>query len=285
VASSSAIFTGPSQLKIACALVPLVKFVMWILYPIAGPLAKLLDWLLHDHDDGDSDDVEHTKSTSAAYTRGELAALIRIQYEERMAAKKKRKRLVQEGAAAVVLAGDHVGGLDFTARKSLRATKSQLAHEASVLSLESHQNSVAPSEADGKIDRDSLHVDEVVMIEGALKMNTKTAIDVFTSYRKVFCVPSNMILDEKNLVKVYASGFTRIPVHEPGSRTAVIGTLMTKQLIVVDSNEARPVGTLPLRTPRCVGPETPLVRLVNMFQTGGSGSRGGVSAVSYCRLK
>ena len=121
------------------------------------------------------------------------------------------------------------------------------------------------------------------MIEGALKMNTQTAIDVYTRYRDVFCIPSDMPLTESNLVHIYASGHTRIPVHRPGNRTAVCGILMTKQLIVVNSDKNRQVGTLPLRTPRCVGPSTSLVTLVNLFQTGGKGSRGGHLALVCAR--
>jgi len=285
----SAIFTGPNQIQIACALVPCVKFVMWILYPVAGPLARLLDWLLHDHGDGDHDDGEHTPSTSAAYTRGELAALIRIQYEERMAVKKRRKQFIQD---ELVLNGDHVGALDFTQhhehRKSLRAAKHQIDHRASLYSepdddsktINSTIHSVASS---SKESRESLHVDEVSMIEGALKMSTKTAIDVFTSFRKVYAIPSNMLLTERNMVRIYSSGFTRIPVYEPGKKTAIVGVLMTKKLIVVDSREARPVSTLPLQIPRCVSPGTPLVVLVNMFQTGGRGGKGGHLALVCAR--
>ena len=288
----SAIFTGPNQIQIACALVPCVKFVMWILYPVAGPLARLLDWLLHDHGDGDHDggDGEHTPSTSAAYTRGELAALIRIQYEERMAVKKRRKQFIQD---ELVLPGDHVGALDFTQhhehRKSVRAAKHQIEHRTSVYSepdddsktIASTIRSVASSTKESR--DESLHVDEVSMIEGALKMSTKTAIDVFTSFRKVYAIPSDMLLTERNMVRIYSSGFTRIPVYEPGTKTAIVGVLMTKKLIVVDSREARPVSTLPLQIPRCVSPGTPLVVLVNMFQTGGRGGKGGHLALVCAR--
>ena len=121
------------------------------------------------------------------------------------------------------------------------------------------------------------------MIEGALKMSTKTAIDVFTSFRKVYAIPSDMLLTERNMVRIYSSGFTRIPVYEPGAKTAIVGVLMTKKLIVVDSREARPVSTLPLQIPRCVSPGTPLVVLVNMFQTGGRGGKGGHLALVCAR--
>ena len=71
-----------NQLYIASALVPLVRVALFVLAPLAWPIAKLLDCLLHSDDD----------ESNEAYKRGELSALIRIQYEERLAAKRKRKQ-------------------------------------------------------------------------------------------------------------------------------------------------------------------------------------------------
>lgn len=259
----SAIFTGPQQINIAVWLLPLVRFVMWVLYPIAGPIAKLLDYLLH------SDEGEHG---TASYTRSELAALIRIQYEERLTNKKKRKSQNQ-------ILGDHIGGLDFTPaitnrNKSLRALKHQKLHELEALyKLDSGPVS-------NKVD---IHQDEVTMVEGALQMNTKVAMDVFTPHRKVFSIPFDMELNERNMVKIYASGFTRVPVHEPGDKTAIVGILMTRSLIVVNPQLGRPVSTLPLRSPRCVSPAAPLVHVLNMMQSGGAGAKGGHLALVCAR--
>lgn len=50
--------------------------------------------------------------------------------------------------------------------------------------------------------------------------------------------------------------------------SAIRGVLMTKQLIVIDSSDQRPVSTLPLFTPACVSPKKNLVDLINMFQAG-----------------
>jgi hypothetical protein len=131
---------------------------------------------------------------------------------------------------------------------------------------------------------DALHADEVTMAIGALQMQTKVALDVFTSMRNVFCIPSDMLLTERNMVKIYASGYSRIPVYQAElGRHAILGTLVTRLLIVVNPREARPVSTLPLRTPRCVGPAMPLVDLLNMMQSGGKGSTGGHLALVCAR--
>jgi Mg2+/Co2+ transporter CorB len=61
----SAYFTGPNQLQTASRFLPLVQAAMCLLYPVAGPIAKLLDWLLHDDNDDESEyahgDVERAK--------------------------------------------------------------------------------------------------------------------------------------------------------------------------------------------------------------------------------
>lgn len=266
----SAIFTGPNQMQIATALLPLVKTVLWVLYPLAGPIAGLLDWILHDHDGSEDGDDTHS---SATYTRGELSALIRIQYEERVASKLKRK------AAKQLVAGDHVGGLDFTPKMdtiqqlSLRAAKNQMANADGEFYFGQQRNQPMPS----------IHQDEVTMVEGALQMSTKVALDVFTPMRRVFSISSDMILTEQNMVKIYAAGFTRVPVYEEGRPHAIVGIIMTKFLIVVNPGENRAVATLPLRTPLCVAPSMPLVHLLNLLQKGGQGNKGGHLALVCAR--
>jgi CBS domain containing-hemolysin-like protein len=363
----SAIFTGPNQIRIAHSLVPLVRLVLWLLYPIAGPIAALLDRLLHHHhhdaDDDDDDNDDGNKSTthqSASFTRGELAALIRIQYEERVAMKRKmkqrKKRVTQNDSTTLSTFSTSsasvqvVGALDFTPRQilmnaatdrqSIRALKNQVERNSSssngtvTISTIYENDTVPPRLApsnhvknngntgsdpvlvppvpmhlpyreessdellytytdtqvhDSNRDHDvrwhdhSIHRDEVMMMEGALQMQTKVALDVYTPVRRVFSIPSNMKLNERNIVKIYASGYSRIPVHLPDHKTAIIGILVTKHLIVVDPKEDRPVYTLPLRTPRCVSPSMPLVDVLNMFQSGGHASWGGHLALVCAR--
>jgi len=44
-----AICTGPEQVRIAAMVSPLTKGLMWFTYPISYPIAKLLDYLLGEH--------------------------------------------------------------------------------------------------------------------------------------------------------------------------------------------------------------------------------------------
>ncbi|GMF21244.1 unnamed protein product [Phytophthora lilii] len=65
----SAVFTGPNQLRIAAALTPGVKVLMAVVFPLAYPISKLLDWWIGaDHD-------------AAQYKRNELKALVALQRE------------------------------------------------------------------------------------------------------------------------------------------------------------------------------------------------------------
>jgi CBS domain containing-hemolysin-like protein len=361
----SAVFTGPNKIAIASRLTPVVKTVMCLLYPLAYPIAKLLDHVLHEGDDSDGSGGGGGGSSDSAFNRGELSALVRIQYEERLASKTQRRKERQTAAASGGSCHDprhaaqqqqqrqssfhdlsfhpnHVGGLDFTSsirsstrdiRSEVRATKRQISRrsfstfadddngqeDGSVLVREAgfmfladpstgHRHS---SGRERRSDGDprtaysferlpSIHMDEVAMVEGALQMKTKMAFDVLTPLHRVFSVPLSMILDEHNVVRIYSSGFSRVPVYDditttatttittassspssihsqkkkqqlqttPTLKTAIRGILMTRQLMVINSEEERPLATVPLLIPLCVSPKLNLVDLLNLFQKG-----------------
>lgn len=79
----SAIFSGPNKLAVSSRLAPVVKILLLILYPLAWPIGKLLDKVLHEDDD---------EGFMQKYNRKELSALVRLQYEERQASKLRMKR-------------------------------------------------------------------------------------------------------------------------------------------------------------------------------------------------
>jgi len=66
----ASILTGPKQLQIAANLVPLVYVVLFVFFPIAWPISKLLDLIIgHDSD-------------ITMYNRKEIATLMWLQHEE-----------------------------------------------------------------------------------------------------------------------------------------------------------------------------------------------------------
>lgn len=290
----SAIFTGPNQLALASSLTPVVKFFLIVLYPIAGPIAKLLDILLHDEEE------------MAAYNRGELSALVRIQYEERLASKRKKRamrhqaevdlarKLERESKPAASplnfcnVVQDHRASLkEQDAHDIMHAIRPFFAKPERALSFTSDGSTstrytLTGHQFDGRASTvsemggdDSIHIDEVMIVEGALQMKTKVALDIMRPKRLVFCIPLDTILDEAAVVGIYSSGFSRIPVYVGTNRSSIIGTLITKQLIVVNPEDRRPLNTLPLYRPAVVPPSIRLVDLLNLMQKGGGGQRGG----------
>jgi metal transporter CNNM len=123
---------------------------------------------------------------------------------------------------------------------------------------------------------------EIQVVQGALNMKTRVAMDVYTPIRNMFAVPSDMILNKANMTKIYANGYSRVPVYEAASEDStdatfeyadlchVKGVLMTRQLILIDWDDERKVGTLPIQTPPCVSPRMNLVDLLHLLQNGGS---------------
>ena len=76
----SAYFTGKDQLKIAYHLIPILRFVILMTAPVSYPISFLMDKFFHDGDDRSS------------FNRGELSALVRIQYEERLASHRQNSK-------------------------------------------------------------------------------------------------------------------------------------------------------------------------------------------------
>ena len=78
----------------AANLVPLAKAIMLVLSPVAVPIARLLDRVLHEGG-GKEEEVEHVLGMGDVtegnyYNRNELSVLVRIQYESQLAAKRRR---------------------------------------------------------------------------------------------------------------------------------------------------------------------------------------------------
>ncbi|KAL3785257.1 hypothetical protein HJC23_002712 [Cyclotella cryptica] len=327
----SAFFTGPDQVKVAAKLVPMVKVVMALLSPLAIPIASLLDKVLHEdggHGGGSNvdsgavasngEEMEEEDVTGGNYyNRGELSALVRIQYEAQVAAKRKNKMANQ----SLMLAK---AGTLSTHSKEFPEVTSQLSNVSMNSSPSNGKNSRHTHREIRSIGRDLtqnaslrgddkrplqiipyIHADEITMIEGALAMTTKVAADICTPLRRVFALPSDTVLDEDCMVKIWSRGFSRIPVYRPSTDTqesvasstidaprtglfhevetsSIIGVLLTRQLIVLNPEERRPITTIPLVPPPCIAPSVHLVDLINLFQAGGGRGKGGLHLAVVC---
>jgi len=247
---------------------------MFILSPLAVPIAKVLDKVLnedvghdgnHHNNPSNGEEEEEDVTGGNYYNRGELSALVRIQYEAQVAAEQRKQNTPLQGLTHQSSSGSstHIH------------THNQIRAIGEELSTPKDQRT---------INRQKIHQDEITMIEGALAMTTKIAADVCTPMRRVYALPSDTVMDEDTMVKIWSRGFSRIPVyssiHEDASR--IIGVLLTRQLIVVNPEEKRPITTLPLPPPPCVEPSVNLVDLINTFQAGGGRGKSGLHLAIVC---
>jgi len=248
-----------------------MNFFLWISYPFAKPLALLLDHLVHQGTDPADDE---------GYHRGELSALVRIQQEQDVARVKGiagRSAHIKNLSHAVtpqrgLFTTSSTPNWSDVKNELLEAVKGRVRTNSMEeideaydhYDEESHIASVAPP----------LHPTEVDVIEGALQMKTKLAMDVFTPLNKLYAIPETMTLDKSNISNVYGQGFSRVPVYVPDpddehNQTRVLGYLVTRSLIMVDWDDNRAVSTLALQRPVCVNPRINLVDLLHILQSEG----------------
>eukprot|EP00591_Stephanopyxis_turris_P005262 CAMPEP_0195522164 /NCGR_PEP_ID=MMETSP0794_2-20130614/20080_1 /TAXON_ID=515487 /ORGANISM="Stephanopyxis turris, Strain CCMP 815" /LENGTH=664 /DNA_ID=CAMNT_0040651855 /DNA_START=117 /DNA_END=2111 /DNA_ORIENTATION=+ len=268
----SAVFTGPNQIPMAAHMAPVVRCAMLLLSPVAVPIAKALDAILGHGDGGgghreggggrdgvgsDEDDGKGEKKRDElanTYDRAELSTLVRIMYEQQH---NEKVRITRQFTDELKSAAGITGG--------------------GGASHKMHNPKPQPNAP-------QIHIDEVHMVEGALKMKTKIAKDIYTPLQNVFAVSYDAVLDEDTLTWIYSTGYSRIPIYESPPKeedgedddegelvdiSRIRGLLMTRQLIVVDSDDERVVSSMPLYPPKCVDPYINMVDLLNIFQAGG----------------
>ena len=195
------------------------------------------------------------------YDREELTALVRVNYEER----RKTVKIMQAKE-----------------RKSLSFNNSVLLKNS--MRLNSQFNAI-----DENSNNASIHIDEVMMMEGALRMKTITAADTMKPLEEVYTLPHDFILTRDNISKVYLSGYSRIPVYDytkaankEEAVSHICGVLLSKQLMVVDPAQKRALHSMPLQQPLCIPPQINLVDLLNIFQQGRSSFKGGGHLAVVC---
>jgi Cyclin M transmembrane N-terminal domain len=190
----SFVFTGVNQLEVASRCAPALRLWMCLLYPVVYPVARILEMLSSRGRDSLSASGDLGLGMGGTlYNRGELAALIRIQYEERRALRQRRKAM-QKQHSLESIRNVH----DDDAELSLQSVASPTASTEHFFKRRDFQRRASMSSIDSH---------DVFMVEGALQLKTKTAMDICQSWHKVFCIPNDMILDETNIFTIYASGY------------------------------------------------------------------------------
>ncbi|ETV94734.1 hypothetical protein H310_11700 [Aphanomyces invadans] len=284
----SAIFTGKQQLVIAAALVPFVRLLMFVAFPLACPIAKLLDrWLGEDHD-------------FSRYKRKELKALVALHHKQSQKWLRKTTRDLTIATSSLTPMieesnGKHkalYGSLHVTAPPLLSTTRgfssSGDQEEDDALPVDSDATNESTLTAPPSVPMYSppphefgtatplysmtgnyLHNDEVAIIHGAMDMSTKTVQMIMTPYDKVFMLDVEERLNDAVMVRILASGYSRIPVYK-GHRNNVVGLLLVKRLIVLNPAEEKPLKDLILRRPIVISPDHSCYSILNLFQEGRS---------------
>lgn len=117
---------------------------------------------------------------------------------------------------------------------------------------------------------ENLSEDEVTIIRAVLDLNDKTVKDVMTPIEDVYILSSDTILDDEGVSKLVNSGYSRVPVHEPGKKDAILGMLLVKKLIQYDPEDAMPVSWFSLTPLPEASPDLTLLDCLNYFQQGRS---------------
>lgn len=121
-----------------------------------------------------------------------------------------------------------------------------------------------------QIGTEHLHEDEVTIIRAVLELNDKTVRDVMTPIEDVFIMSSDTILDEEGIAKLVRSGYSRVPIHEPGKKDAIVGMLLVKNLIQYDPEDAQAVSSFHLTPLPEASTDLTLLDCLNYFQQGRS---------------
>lgn len=121
-----------------------------------------------------------------------------------------------------------------------------------------------------QIGTEHLHEDEVTIIRAVLELNDKTVRDVMTPIEDVFIMSSDTILDEEGVAKLVRSGYSRVPIHEPGKKDAIVGMLLVKNLIQYDPEDAQAVSSFHLTPLPEASNDLTLLDCLNYFQQGRS---------------
>ncbi|GHJ89220.1 hypothetical protein NliqN6_5622 [Naganishia liquefaciens] len=113
-----------------------------------------------------------------------------------------------------------------------------------------------------------LRDDEITILNGVLSLNDRKASEIMTHIKDVLCLPSDHVLDHTALDHILLSGFSRIPVYEPGQKENFIGMLLVKRLISYNPEECKKVSEFPLLSLPEARPDINCFQALDYFQTG-----------------
>jgi metal transporter CNNM len=244
-----AYFTGGDQIRNASHLIPLLRLVIIVTSPISYPLAMLMDKYFHESDE------------RATFKRGEISALVRIQHEERLAWKLRKKVAPEEKS---------VSSQNYSRHCNLLEPLESILNEPEVFAMCTQVEGGSSPNHEGA--NQEIDDDDITKMEGVLALKTKKVKQAYTPLSSVVSITSDTVLDEEKIVELYSHGYSRIPVYESHADgkdvPGICGILLTKQLILFNKEDMRRVSTLSLYQPPAISPETSIAEALNIFQSG-----------------
>eukprot|EP01035_Chromulina_nebulosa_P023234 gene23234-30116_t len=234
----TAIFTGPDQLVIASRCTGLVYFLEIIFYPIARPMALLLDRFL-----GSDCDDDYMR-------RDEISAMLRI---------------ISDGQPS----------LRHNSRERIKSSEVRFSSlkSSDVEEEEQIEEGARASDAPSFSEEAPLSADEVTVVTGVLALAKKTIQDVFTPLDQVDMLCEDNLLDRQTLAAIDRVGHSRLPVFRGENRTNIMGFLLVKKLVGLlagaDGSLVR-VGDISLNQPLILGTKQSLLDVLALFQRGQS---------------
>ncbi|CED83943.1 Predicted membrane protein, contains two CBS domains [Phaffia rhodozyma] len=113
-----------------------------------------------------------------------------------------------------------------------------------------------------------LRDDEITILNGVLSLNSTQVQDIMTPIKDVMTLSSDVLLDHAKIDEIILSGFSRIPIHEPGRPRAFIGMLLVKKLLHYNPENPQKIAALPLSTLPEATPTINCFQALDYFQTG-----------------
>lgn len=113
-----------------------------------------------------------------------------------------------------------------------------------------------------------LRDDEIVILNGVLSLNDRKVSEIMTPMADCLTLSADKILDSDAVEEILLSGFSRIPVHEPGQKDNFIGMLLVKRLIPYNPEDEWPVSRFPLLPLPEAMPDLNCFQALDYFQTG-----------------
>jgi metal transporter CNNM len=111
---------------------------------------------------------------------------------------------------------------------------------------------------------------QINIIHGTIDLQKKTVKDCMIPYDRVFMMSNETVLDKPALELASKQGYSRIPVFDPRNKNEIVGILLMKKLVLVQSKCSIKDCGISLREPLYISSYTPMVNLLAKFKSGKS---------------